>query len=313
MIPQLQLSTLDRLSCPRSVSNLRLAFSAWAMRELPLEQQIAIVQGAGYVGICLVSDDRFAALDAMRTTPSERRALRARLDAASLSLTAIAGHANLLEPDPELLRHNMDRIRAGLDLAADLAGTDGPPPLVTMGQGKPESYTGDRVALAERFAQLAEHAAATGGLLALEPHVGQAMDEPEKIVWLMQMVDSPHFRLNLDNSHFEVMGRDMDDYLPQLLPYAVHTDLKDQRGRSPRHEFLVPGEGDFAYSRYLRALQTGGYTGYLTIEISVMVQRRPGYDPAEVAARSFRTLVAAADAAGVALEHRSSNVGAPSA
>ena len=35
---------------------LHLAFSAWAMRELPLEQQIEIVQRAGYVGICLVSD-----------------------------------------------------------------------------------------------------------------------------------------------------------------------------------------------------------------------------------------------------------------
>jgi sugar phosphate isomerase/epimerase len=182
-----------------------------------------------------------------------------------------------------------------------------------MGQGKPESYSSDRVALAERFAELAERAATTGGLLALEPHVGQAMDEPEKIVWLMDAVGSPHFRLNLDNSHFEVMGRDMDDYLPQLLPYAVHTDLKDQRGRSPHHEFLVPGEGDFAYPRYLQALQAGGYAGYLTVEISVMVQRRPDYDPAEVAVRSLQTVVAAAEQAAVPLEHRSVSVGASSA
>jgi sugar phosphate isomerase/epimerase len=290
------------------VSNLRLAFSAWAMRELPLEQQIAIVRDAGYVGICLVSDDRFAPLDAMRTTAAERRALRAQLDAAGLSLTAIAGHANLLEPDPEVRHHNMDRIRAGLDLAVDLAGSDGPPPLISMGQGKPETTTTDRQALAERFAELATHARSTGGVLALEPHVGQAMDQPEKIVWLMQAVDSPHFRLNLDNSHFEVMGRDMDEYLPQILPYAVHTDLKDQRGRSPHHEFLVPGEGDFDYPRYLRALHHGGYSGYLTVEISVMVQRRPDYDPAEVAARSFRTVVAAAREAAVPLEQHGARV-----
>jgi sugar phosphate isomerase/epimerase len=287
------------------VSNhLRFAFSAWAMRELPLEQQIAIVRDAGYVGICLVSDDRFAPLDATRTTAAERRALRAQLDAAGLRLTAIAGHANLLEPDAEARRRSMDRIRAGLDLALDLAGDEGPPPLITMGQGKPETYTTDCQALAERFSELALHASKTGGILALEPHVGQAMDQPEKIVWLMQTVGSPHFRLNLDNSHFEVMGRDMDEYLPQLLPYAVHTDLKDQRGRSPNHEFLVPGEGDFSYVRYLRALHDGGYRGYLTVEISVMVQRRPGYDPAEVARRSFQTVVAAAHEADVPLEHR---------
>jgi sugar phosphate isomerase/epimerase len=137
------------------------------------------------------------------------------------------------------------------------------------------------------------------------------MDAPEKIVWLMQAVNSPHFRLNFDNSHFEVMGRDMDEYVPMLAPYAVHTDLKDQRGRSPAHEFLVPGEGDFAYGRYLRALQAAGYDGYLTVEISVMVQRREGYDPAEVATRSFRTVVEAAREAGVPLVHRGAPVGAP--
>jgi sugar phosphate isomerase/epimerase len=291
------------------MNSLRLAFSAWAMRELPLERQIAIVQRTGYVGICLVSDARPTALDALRISAGERRELRDRLDGAGLALTAIAGHANLLEPDVGLLRQNMDRVRAGLDLASDLAGPDGPPPLITMGQGKPETYEADRGSLADRFGELAAHATHTGGVIALEPHVGQAMDEPEKIVWLMQTVNSPHFRLNLDNSHFEVMGRDMDDYLPQLVPYAVHTDLKDQRGRSPNHEFLVPGEGDFSYARYLQALERLGYGGYLTIEISVMVQRRPDYDPAEVAARSFRTLVAASREAGVPLEHRGARVG----
>src|SRR6266852_5551718 len=205
---------------------------------------------------------------------------------------------------------NLDRIRAGLDLAADLAGPAGPPPLVSMGYGTPETYDVDRDALAERFAGLARHAATTGGVLALEPHVGQAMDQPEKIVALMQAVDSPNFRLNLDNSHFEVMGRDMDEYLPLLVPYAVHTDLKDQRGRSPAHEFLVPGEGDFEYARYLRALHSAGYDRYLTVEISVMVQRRAGYDPAEVATRPFRTVFDAARSANVPLVYRGATVGA---
>ena len=291
--------------------SLHLAFSAWAMRDLPLEQQLDIVRRAGYVGICLVSDPHFNSLDPATTSPAERRRVRALLDSKDLALTAIAGHANPLEPDPTARQANLDRIRAGLDLAADLAGPDGPPPLITMGYGTPETYAADHEALAERFAKLAQHAQAIGGVLALEPHVGQAMDQPEKIVSLMRAVDSPHFRLNLDNSHFEVMGREMDEYLPMLLPYAVHTDLKDQRGRSPAHEFLVPGEGDFDYGRYVRALHAAGYAGYLTVEISVMVQRRPGYNPAEVAARSFRTVVDAAREASVPLVYRGAKVGAP--
>src|ERR1700682_4743830 len=113
--------------------SLHLAFSAWAMRERPLEQQIDIVRGAGYVGICLVSDPHFASLDPATTSAAERRRVRALLDSADLALTALAGHANLLEPDPAVRPTNMDRMRAGLDLARDLAGPAGPPPLVTMG------------------------------------------------------------------------------------------------------------------------------------------------------------------------------------
>jgi sugar phosphate isomerase/epimerase len=282
---------------------MRLGFSAWAMRELPVEQQITIVREAGYASICLVSGPTFP-LDAVKIDAAERRQVRQLLDASGLELSAIAGHASQLEPDPEKLEANQERIKATLDLAADLAGPDGPPCVVSMGYGTPETYEQDKVVLAERFRLLAEYAGARGVTLVLEPHVGQAMDSPEKVVQLLEAVNSPHFRLNLDNSHFECMGRDLDDYLPMLMPYAVHTDLKDQRGIWPNHEFLVPGEGDFDYARYLTAMAKAGYEGCITVEISVMVQRRPGYDPAEVARRSFAVLLAAERASGVALAHR---------
>jgi sugar phosphate isomerase/epimerase len=283
--------------------NMKLAFSAWAMREAPIDTQIEIVRRAGYVGICLVSGAEFS-LDALSADAAERRRIRQLLQDAQLSLTAVAGHANLLEPDADLRAANVARIKATLDLAADLAGTDPPPPVISMGYGSPDAYDAEREVLAERFGELARYAARGGGCVALEAHVGQAFDLPEKVAWLMRTVDSPQFRFNLDNSHFEVMGCDMDDYLPLLVPFSVHTDLKDQRGRYPDHEFLPPGEGDFDYARYLRAMDAAGYTGFVTVEISVMVQRRPGYDPAEVAQRSYDTLVAAARASAAPLVYR---------
>jgi sugar phosphate isomerase/epimerase len=285
------------------MSQMRLGFSVWAMRELPVDQQLTIVREAGYASTCLVSGPTFP-LDAVKIDIGEKKRIRKLLNESELELSAIAGHATQLEPDPDKLRANADRIKATIDLAADLAGPEGPPCVVSMGYGAPATYEQDRVLLAERFGKLAEHAGTRGVTLVLEPHVGQAMDEPEKVVALLEAVNSPHFRLNLDNSHFEVMGRDLDDYLPTLIPYSVHTDLKDQSGISPDHQFLVPGEGDFDYARYLKAMEKVGYTGCVTIEISVMVQRRPDYDPAEVARRSFRVLVAAEQESGVSLIHR---------
>ena len=281
---------------------MKLGFSAWAMRELHVDRQVQIVRDAGYAAICLVSGPTFP-LNAMTVDAEERRRVRTLLEAAGLELSALAGHANLLEADEEKRAQNVDRVKATLDLAADLAGPDGPPPVICMGYGTPERYEVEKHSLALAFSELARYAESRGGVLTLEPHVGQAFDVPEKVAWLMEEVGSPHFRLNLDNSHFEVMGRDLDEYLPLLIPYSVHTDLKDQRGRYPDHEFVVPGEGEFDYARYLRAMDAAGYTGCVTIEISVMVQRRPDYDPVEVARRSFETLVAAERDSGVQLVH----------
>src|SRR5215216_6774995 len=100
------------------------------------------------------------------------------------------------------------------------------------------------------------------------------------------------------------MGYDEDAYVPPLAPFAVHTHVKDQRGRAPDYEFLVPGEDDFDYGRYLAAMEQAGYQGFITVEISKQVQTRPDYDAAATAARSFATLVAAAEQAGLTLAHR---------
>lgn len=261
---------------------MKLAFSAWAMRHLPIERQVEIVASPGYAGIELVSAPG-AAIDPARLDAAGRRHVRAIVERGGLSLTAIAGHGDLIAPDGAERAAHEAHVRASLDLAADLDA----PVVVCMGYGRPETYEVDKVRIADAFRPLAEHAGRRGVVLALEPHVGQAIDLPEKCIELIELVGSPHFRLNLDNSHFECMGRDLNDYVPLLAPLSVHTHLKDQRGLWPEHEFLVPGEGDFDYPRYVRALQAADYRGYVTVEISVMVQRRPDYDPAEVAARSY--------------------------
>jgi|SRR5437867_2200272 len=273
---------------------MRLAFSAWAMPKLPLVDQLRIVGEAGYPGIELVHQP-YGNLDAAQLDAGARREIRRQLERAGLTATAMAAHGNPLAPNAA---EEMARVGAAIDLAADL----GIPSVITMGYGKPEEYEAKRDTLVEAFRRLADRAATRRVVVALEPHVGQAIDLPEKCVWLIERVGSPHFRLNLDNSHFEVMGLDLDEYLPRLVPYSVHTHLKDQRGRSPSHEFLVPGEGPFDYARYLAAMQRAGYGGWITVEISVMVQRRSDYDPAQVARVSHETLRAAAAKANVPLE-----------
>ena len=37
----------------------------------------------------------------------------------------------------------------------------------------------------------------------------------------------------------------------------------------PNHEFLIPGEGEMDYVRYLRAMDQAGYDGHIVVEISL--------------------------------------------
>ena len=100
---------------------MKLAFSAWAVREWPVERQMRLVNSTGYLGICLVSGAEFP-FDVMRTDRAERRRLRRLLDEAGLAVTAIASHVNLLEADAARL----NRVRAALDVVVRRRELDHP-------------------------------------------------------------------------------------------------------------------------------------------------------------------------------------------
>jgi sugar phosphate isomerase/epimerase len=187
----------------------------------------------------------------------------------------------------------MARLKATADLAAELAIGATPPALNTTTGGRPEEWETQQGALVERLGELVDYAARRGVTVAIEPHVGAALDRPERVLWLIRQIDSPSLRINLDFSHFEAVGLPMAETVQALAPFTVHTHVKDVRGRAPDHEFLIPGEGGFDYPAFLRVLRDAGYDGAITVEISVMVQRRPGYDPFAAVARAYETLASA--------------------
>ena len=53
---------------------------------------------------------------------------------------------------------------------------------------------------------------------------------------------------------------------------------------------------------YLRAMHEAGYTGFIGMEVSVMVQRKRGYDPFVDAALGYHALLHAFNESGVPLD-----------
>jgi sugar phosphate isomerase/epimerase len=133
----------------------------------------------------------------------------------------------------------------------------------------------------------------------MEPHVGATLCRPEQVLWLLEQINLPALTIHFDISHFNVQGLDMDETVACLAPHSLHTHVKDERGIAPNHEFLIPGEGDMDYMRYLQAMDNAGYDGHIVVEISLMVQRRQNYDPFAAAIQSYTVLSQAFVDAGI--------------
>jgi inosose dehydratase len=231
---------------------------------------------------------------------AERKRILRLINDAGLTLSAIAGHASLLDEDTDAHAANVARIQAAIDLALDWQQGDAPPYVNTLSGGRTADWDAQHEFFVERLLPVVEYAAAQGVILAMEPHVDGLVDTPDRMLTILSLVDSPFLKVNFDISHFDILGMTTEESVAALVPHSVHTHVKDQRGRVPDYAFLTPGEGDFDYVEYLLAMQAHGYSGFINAEVSKMRQAMPGYDPVAAVALSYRTLSAAFEKAGIA-------------
>lgn len=281
---------------------MKLGYSTWGMPTVPVDVALAHLAGLGFDGVELTVIPGYST-ELRSLTKSERRRILKLLKKHGLALPAIAGHTDLMDPDPDTHAANLKRLKQTVDLAVDWAGPDGPPAIDTTAGSSPQEWESRADELVERLRELAAYAESAGVMLALEPHVGSIIDTPQKMVDVIGLVGSPNVKVNFDISHFNVMGFSIEESVSALAPHSVHTHVKDETGRAPDHQFLIPGEGVFDYVTYLHAMQRHNYTGFISAEVSVMVQRRPGYDPLQAAAQTYPTLAAAFETAGIHRSH----------
>ena len=278
---------------------MKLGFSTWAMPDLPIDTSVRELAALGFQGVEITVIPPYSTeLDTLGA--AERLRIRRLYDDCGVEMPAVAGHASLLAGG-DAHAENWRRLTKAADLCVDFAGPDGPPPLNTTLGSSIDSFEQQRDLIVERTGRLTEYCAARGVVLAIEPHSGDGLRDPKECVWLLEAVASPFLKLNFDISHFNIQGLRVEETVPLLAPLSVHTHVKDERGRIPRSDFLIPGEGEFDYVAYLREMRKAGYEGYITAEISMQVQRRPGYDPLAAAAMTYDTLAAAFRRAGIEL------------
>ena len=280
---------------------MKLTYCTWGMPRLAVDDALAHLARLGYDGVQITaSNARPFTTELSKLDRAERRRIRKLLDSYGLEMPSLCGHTDFMARDPELRATNTARLRQMMQVALDLAGPEGVPSLNTIAGGRDAEWEERKGELVERLGDLVYFAEELGVVLSLEPHVLQMLDTPDRTLWLLRQIDSPSLKLCFDISHFEVLGIPTAESVRLLAPHAVFTHVKDQRGLSPHHQFLIPGEGDSDYVSYLTEMQKTGYAGHIGVEISFMVQDRPDYDPFAAAEQSYRVLSAAFTTAGVA-------------
>ncbi|MEZ6086840.1 MAG: sugar phosphate isomerase/epimerase [Pirellulaceae bacterium] len=274
---------------------MSLGFSLYGMKDVETEQALQTLRKIGFdsVELCLVNG--------FPTEPglldrAARRQLRGALAKHNLCLRAMMENIPL-SLNREKNKPTVERLKHAAELARDLS--DGTPPLIEtiLGSGKWLEVRDMYAAEVRTWAAVAQR---EGIRLAIKPHRSNAMDTPEKALWLMQQVNSDHVGLGYDYSHFFGRGIDMDQSIRQLAPYTFFVHVKDTIIDDGKARFALPGStGDIDYARLLKRLSEHGYTGDVCVEVSSQVWKQPDYDAVAAAKQSYQKMSAAFHIAGI--------------
>lgn len=268
---------------------IALAYGTYGMAEFSPPDAIDHIAAAGYSGVELTLADGYRNA-APRLDPTIARAVRERLSATGLSLVAVLSRINVMGSAAE---HAANLTVLDEQAASSHACGAGENPVITFTMGgKSGDWLDRRNELVDRLAALGTRAATNGTVLAVEPHVGGLVDSAERATWLIDRVASDKVRLNFDISHFSVPGLQyrIDALVGRLVPLSVHAHVKDSVTAEDGFRFVLPGAGAFDYAAYFAAMERAGWTHPVTVEVSAMVFRQPGYDPLQAMRSSFAAL-----------------------
>ncbi|MGH3625322.1 MAG: sugar phosphate isomerase/epimerase family protein [Sciscionella sp.] len=122
----------------------------------------------------------------------------------------------------------------------------------------------------ERVQRLTERAEWAGVVLLHENCAGWASADADRMLWLLDSVDSPALRLLFDTGNGVAHGYSAYDLLAEIVPLVAHVHVKDAiastTGAGAGPTYTLPGDGQARVADCLRLLHKHGYGGVLSIE-----------------------------------------------
>ncbi len=279
-----------------SASTIGFGFGTYGMQSLSIANAISTCAEIGYDGL------EIAVIPGWSTEPTllsqkDRAEIRKRLTDAQLAVPSILESVHCLRTEATH-RENLERLKRAAQLARDVA-PENPPVVQSIAGGKPAQWDQRKDELVAQLADWAKIGESNGIVICFKPHAGHMADNPERTLWLHQQVGSDWLKVVYDYAHFYLEGLPLKSSLKALLPITAYVQVKDSRHTAEKHEYLLPGDGKTDYVELLTLLKQSGYRGFVNVEVSSMIHRKPGYQPIPTANLCYRRLAPLFDQVGI--------------
>ncbi|MFP3462996.1 sugar phosphate isomerase/epimerase family protein [Arthrobacter globiformis] len=214
------------------------------------------------------------------------------LDSKGLKVSAVASPIGKVDVSLPV-EHELDRLKQIISVARGLDARYIRIFSFYRAEGQsPEDVREDVLA---RMGALAALAGQSGVVLLHENEKGIYGDTPERVLDIMQSVDSPALRIAWDNANFVQVGvKPYTDGYAMLRPYLEYFQVKD--ALSTTGEVVPAGEGDGELEATIAALKADGFTGFASLEPHLASAHELGGFSGPVAfgtaARAFAALAA---------------------
>lgn len=265
---------------------LSLGYGLYAMKTMPLAEGIAHCARIGFRNIEFTLYPGYPSEPAVFSA-GDRRATARQLRDLGLSTSCFK-----LRPETAFTaaarRRGEQQVEAAARLALDLA-VPVPPLIAVHAGGKTAEWEQMKPSILEQLGAWTAICTRLGVPLAIKAHVGNTVDRPERLLWLLDR--TPSLKIVYDHSHFSLLEIGLEPSLRALRPHIAMIQAKDARHtRDGKHEFLLPGDGGTDYVRYFRELDRLGFSGPVVVEVSAQLFNQPAYDPIAAATRSYKVL-----------------------
>ncbi|MDQ0820783.1 sugar phosphate isomerase/epimerase [Arthrobacter sp. V4I6] len=222
-----------------------------------VQAAVLLALGASHIEVRSAWGTNVSELD-----PHQVGTLKAILDSKGLGVSAVASPIGKVDVSLPV-EHELERLRRIIGVAKAL--DTGYIRIFSFYRGAGQSPADIRDDVLTRMAALADEAAAAGVVLLHENEKGIYGDTPERVLDIMESVNSPALRIAWDNANFVQVGVKpyTEGYL-MLRPYLEYFQVKD--AILATGEVVPAGEGDGELDATIAALKADGFAGFASLE-----------------------------------------------